>query len=383
MTSCFICGNSLPKPVFVSEGVSSVTSLCVVIQGSTVVRRCAECGHVQTDPLPDLTTYYDQDYRILVASEDEDQLLVLPDGTNVFRTVHQAATLEARVELKPGALVLDYGCAKSSTLRRLLERRKDIQPHVFDVSAIYKPFWDKFVPEDSQAVHDLPDSWQGRFDLVTSFFALEHVEQPREFVRSVHGLLKAGGCLYGIVPNVYSNIADIIVADHVNHFSAPSLRRLLGDAGFTVREIDGESHPGAWIFVAEKVEDASQENVGDELATDARSVREMSAYWGDFGTRVRQFESSVAAGRPAAIYGSGFYGTWIHTCLRDTSVVRCFVDQNPHRQSQSLLGLPIYSPAGIPDDVRVLYVGLNPRSARAILGSVGELAIHGLDCFYP
>ena len=114
-------------------------------------------------------------------------------------------------------------------------------------------------------------------DAVLSFFALEHVTDPRAFVCAVHGLLKEGGAFYFLVPNIFANTADLVVADHVNHFSVQSLQRLLVDAGFTVREISGEAHNSAWVVVAEK-----GEGVGVEAET--KSISQSFMKWQRTGT---------------------------------------------------------------------------------------------------
>jgi len=84
-----------------------------------------------------------------------------------------------------------------------------------------------------------------------------------------------------------------------------------------------------------------------------------------------------------AVYGSGFYGTFIATCLKHPDRVACFLDQNPHRQRQRLLDKPILPPEHLPADISVVYVGLNPRLAHAGIQSV--TAWHGKShhYFYP
>ena len=97
-----------------------------------------------------------------------------------------------------------------------------------------------------------------------------------------------GRCVLFLVPNIFANTADLVVADHVNHFSAQSLQRLLVDAGFNVREINGEAHNSAWVVVAEK-----GEGVGVERKRIiSQSVHEMAAYWNEFGDRVSAIRES-------------------------------------------------------------------------------------------
>ena len=104
----------------------------------------------------------------------------------------------------------------------------------------------------------------------------------------------------------------------------------------------------------------------------------MAAYWNEFGDRVSAFEK--AGSGAAAIYGSGFYGTFIHASLAEPDAVNCFLDQNPHRQKQTLLGKPILAPETLPDSVERLYAGLNPRVARDELAAV---SLPELEVFFP
>ena len=375
MDACCICQSNLGKPVYESLTPVSITSLCQVLDGRTRVWHCELCGHTQTAPLPALEIFYAEDYHILTASEEEDQLYEVRAGQNIFRTQHQIATLFENVDLPVHARVLDYGCGKASTLKGLCGRRDDVMPFVFDVGEQYRPFWNGFVPTDNQAVGELPAKWTGQMDAVLSFFALEHVANPRAFVRDVHGLLKENGVFYFLVPNVFANTADLLVADHVNHFSAQSLHQLLTDAGFNIQKINGDAHNGAWVIVAEK-----GDGIGVEMETESvsQSIRDIAAYWEEFGERVSAFE--MAGSGAAAIYGSGFYGTFIHSSLAQPEAVACFLDQNPHRQQQTLLGKPIMSPEALPETVQRLYVGLNPRVAQTELEAA---PLPELEVFFP
>ena len=376
MNACNICNDPLGAPVYESVRPVSITSLCQVLDGPTRVWHCANCGHTQTAPLPALGKFYAEDYHILTTSEEEDQLYSVRDGKKLFRTEHQVDTLLAKVNLPPKARVLDYGCGKAATLKALYNNRDDVVPHVFDVGNQYRDFWNDFVRAENQTVNEVPEEWAGHFDAVISFFVLEHVAEPKAFVGEAYRLLRDGGTFYFLVPNLFANSADLVVADHVNHFSESSLHRLLSDAGFAVREIDGTAHNSAWVVVVEKT------NVNSKpiLATSVSGkVNAMAEYWGEFGGRVRAFEN--ANDTEAAIYGSGFYGAFIHASLARAESVECFLDQNPHRQKQTLLGKPILAPEALPETVRRLYVGLNPRVARE------ELAVmdwsQELEVFFP
>jgi FlaA1/EpsC-like NDP-sugar epimerase len=130
------------------------------------------------------------------------------------------------------------------------------------------------------------------------------------------------------------------------------------------------------VVVAEKSDSDGIVPVTNSVAD---AVNSMADYWREFGSRVREFEK--ANGGEVAIYGSGFYGTFMHFSLERPEAVACFLDQNPHRQKQTLLEKPILAPEALPETVRRLYVGLNPRVAREAMAALKWP--QELEVFFP
>jgi SAM-dependent methyltransferase len=317
------------------------------------------------DELPDTLGYYETDYRILLDHDDEDQIYEVRDDQIVYRTDHQVSTLLDKLDIREGALLLDYGCAKASTPKRLLAHRGDIQVHLFDVSEMYVPYWDRLVSADRRALHQSPQHWLNRFDIVTSFFALEHIPDPKKIVRNIANLLAEDGVFYGVVPDTFGNVADFIVIDHVNHFTTASLHFLLTSAGFKDISIDAGAHRGALVFTARKQGTPS-------AADDPKEINQRSAalanYWMAMGKRIRTSEHKNSS--RTAIYGSGFYGAFIYSALANPENVACFLDRSPFQQDKKLFGKVIVAPDKLPEDVRALYIGLNPAIARETMAEM-------------
>jgi SAM-dependent methyltransferase len=378
-----VCESPLGDPAYVSPSQLSITSLCGIVAQKTEVFFCRACGHLMTPELGDLAAYYGEDYKILIASEEEDQLYELgPTGEKIYRTDHQLDRLFDKVALAPGARALDWGSAKGAMFRRLGMLRPDLALHLFDVSDMYVPFWRRFSDPARWATFTPPAEWASTFDLVTSFYSLEHIASPRLTAATIASLLVPGGRLYAIVPDTYQNTGDFVVADHVNHFSRWSLARLLADAGLVVLDLDEKAHHSAMVVVAQKPLQPAAAPVVSPPATVAASVAEMAEFWHGFGERVRAHER-LRAGARAAIYGSGFYGTFISSCLAAPEKVTTFIDQNPFRQAQTLLGRPIVSPEALPQEVDLVYVGLNPKLARSELAKIASWRDRPLDIFFP
>jgi 2-polyprenyl-3-methyl-5-hydroxy-6-metoxy-1,4-benzoquinol methylase len=337
--------------------------------------------------MADAASFYESDYDILVNSEEEDQIYeVKSDGTQVYRTAHQVKVLLDKLPLPAGARILDYGCAKSAMTKSLLAQRSDIKPHLFDVSARYIHFWEKFIEPGRCAVHETPSTWQGYFDVVTSFFSMEHMVQPEASLRKMAGMLKPGGALYCIVPNVATNVADFIVLDHVNHFSAPSLAYLLSGAGLVVESIDDTAHRGAFVVVARRVNKAEPMVLPTEFSHDVQDwllrFQGMAAFWSNAAERVRSQEAQLPPDAETAIYGAGFYGAFVVSCLKDPQRVVCHLDQNVYLQGRELNGRPIFLPAQLPVHIQNVWVGLNPAHARQIVSQVDALKSRSMSFLF-
>lgn len=384
---CNVCSEPLSSPIYRSPGDTSITSLSELRPGATEVFLCTHCDHLQTAPLPDLASYYEADYHILTDSDDEDQIYQVRGGQTIYRVPHQVDTLLEKVTVKSGANILDCGCAKGASAKRLASQRPDLAVHLFDVSHRYVSFWQKFSDSAHWATHALPSEWTARFDLIYSMYVAEHVAQPVDFAASLANCLKPGGVLYWLIPNVETNPADLIVADHVNHFSAWSLAATMQRAGLELVDIDAQSHEGGLIAVARRpaapaapcLAHANPGTIPELISTaiDAGTrpqwrseMQRLSDHWTNLVDRVRQTEAQLAAHQPIAIYGAGFYGTFIASCLAQPERIQCFFDQNPYLAGKSLHGRPIRSPLTLSDEIDTVFVGLNPRRARQIISEI-------------
>src|SRR5262245_276659 len=179
MLQCNICGTILNQPIYTSTNHISIDSQGKLFQGDTKVFFCDRCGHLQTMELEDVAKYYSEDYNFLIDDEEEDQIYQVVNGQRIYRTDHQLAILQEKIQFTPQARILDYGCGKGALLRRLHFLRPDLIPHMFDVSEVYVPFWEKFAEPERWSVYAPKSEWANYFDIILSFFALEHVPNPK------------------------------------------------------------------------------------------------------------------------------------------------------------------------------------------------------------
>jgi len=190
---------------------------------------------------------------------------------------------------------------------------------------------------------------------------------------------------YFIVPNVYRNIADFVVADHVNHFSEASARVLLERNGFADVQVDGEAHDAAFVVTARNTVRQSAHAAlpsADEVANLHSQALGMSEFWKGIVGKIRAFEGGLPSRAVPEIYGAGFYANFIALSLKHPERICAFVDQNPHLQGTTLRDRPVIAPDALPPDVTHVLVGLNPRIARASIQSIAAWSGRPLEFLY-
>ena len=352
MTVCRICRATLNTPVYVRNG-PALTSICTILDVDTVVYLCENCGHVQTNEFSSVETYYDTEYKISMQSDEHDQLYDVVNGKPVYRTEKQTVILQD-IGIPTGAKILDYGAAKGETLARLYKRRPDIYPYLFDVSDDYKNHWGRHFPESKHATYQTPMEWNNYFDLITAHFVLEHVEDPVGIINNMCELLAPKGRIFFTVPDPIGNPGDLLVVDHLSHFTINSIVTLLQRSGLSSQSISQDVFRGAHTVVAVEKHNG---NVYDQHQDDLRKIKNYLESWARILNKLeRQVKSN--AGKKTVIYGAGFYGALIAS--RMPSKPFCFLDRNPHLQGQQNMGCPVFSPSDCVEDVEIVYVGLNP-----------------------
>ncbi len=383
MIKSALTGKTLPEPIYKSVNNKSITSLSRVNETPAVVYFEKEIGHLQTQEPESVEQYYDEQYDLYNQSDEEDILYKTEGDKKIYRQQHQIETLLAKTDIKAGTKILDYGCAKGTVMKRLLERRSDIKAHLFDVSKMYEHLWQKIVGADQYSSYQTKKEWEGQMDIVTSFFAFEHMTDPVKELLSIRKLLKEGGLVYLIVPNVFDNTADFIVSDHTHHYSQVSLRYILTKAGFEVQEVDPSSHFGAYIAIGKKSKSDTLEMTAkpEELSKIKQDCLEIADYWIKLQDRITDFEKKAGEAK-AAIYGAGVYGNFIATSLKDLSKVECFIDQNDLLRNEKILGKPVFAPKDLPKGITHVYVGLNPKIAQKVIGEITAWKDKGLSFLF-
>jgi 2-polyprenyl-3-methyl-5-hydroxy-6-metoxy-1,4-benzoquinol methylase len=120
-----------------------------------------------------------------------------------------------------------------------------------------------------------------RFDAVTFWAVMEHLVDPKRFLAKATMLLKPGGHCFVLVPNLRSLAVRLlgakyryIIPDHVNYFTAATLRRFAATESSLEIVEQGSSHFNPLVIV--KDFRSEEQRVPDEER--ARLLKRTTAY---------------------------------------------------------------------------------------------------------
>src|SRR5882672_574777 len=362
--SCIFCGAAglWEFPQFAE--MPRVTSDCRPFPGGGRLFLCRHCSLVQKVPdqrwMDEIASIY-ASYEMYRQADGAEQS-VLDPATNRFelRSNLIVRYLESRLGLPAGTSVLDVGCGTGVTLEALAR--------VPNAQRLFGLEFDERNLARLSRIRGFDRLFRGalaaiprRFDLVTLVHALEHFPRPAQALQDAAGKLEEGGALFVQVVDSPRNPFDLVIADHMGHFSASTLRTVAQDQGLEVSIVDANLVRRELAMIARNRPAGAAAPVAvvvpDDFEFAARNLRWLQAV-------LR--ESAEAASRYPhfGLFGSSIAATWLADALGDR--VEFFVDEDPARIGHHHLDRPIYAPRDVPSGAGT-YVGMAPLSASAVM----------------
>lgn len=192
-------GRIVACPVCEAEGFRKVSGIDRRFKRLPTVM-CLNCGLLYTNPMPtdeELGTYYAKYYRF-----DYQMAVGTPKPKHVAkRQVEVAHRFDALAGLlKPGAAVLDFGCGSGEFVSRMLDGGYDA--HGFEPGEAYGSYAQARLGERIRIGRWQDVAYDGKFDLVTCFHVVEHLNTPVAALERIAGWLAPGGKAYIEVPDL-------------------------------------------------------------------------------------------------------------------------------------------------------------------------------------
>ena len=364
---CVICKSTSLEELSGYARLPRVTSDCKPWPSGGRLFVCETCGAIQKTPdatwLDEIRRIY-KAYQIYHLSDGAEQVIFSQDGTPTPRSRTIVDFVVSNLSHRETGHLIDLGCGNGSALANF---SRALPGWKFDGSELS----DQVLPR----LREIPGfetlhtgTINKTYDVVSMIHSLEHMVSPGDTLAQAAALTRADGTVFVEVPDVETSPFDILVADHLTHFTRDTLGYLAGCASLDVavlrntllrKEITLLAHRGA--KTAAKLEPLS-----------GRAIATQTLRW-------LEDVADAAAAASAETSGIGIFGTsisamWLFGLLRDK--VEFFVDEDASRVGQAFQGRPIVAPADAPASGRVFVPLVTPIAKRVAARLAGGPATY-------
>jgi 2-polyprenyl-3-methyl-5-hydroxy-6-metoxy-1,4-benzoquinol methylase len=344
---CLICGEDTLELVPGFEAFPRVTSDCRPWPPGGRMSVCHGCGAIQKIPdekwTQEIGKIYAQ-YDIYHQSAGIEHAIFLSDGTALPRS---RVLIDFVVEkgcwnIVEGALI-DIGCGNGVALENFSKALPRWALDGFELS-------DK-VLNNLKAIPGFRRLYTGsiteilaRYNLVSAIHALEHFPMPHQGLQDMMSLQNPEGQLLIEVPNIETSPFDLIVADHLLHFTTETLGYVVARAGLEVDVLSNKVLRKELTFLGHRGSSSRLDSDPDK----GKAIVHKAVGW--LAEILK--EVKVASAAPHfGLFGSSIASQWLYGALG--SRVKFFVDEDVNRMGHSINGIPIISPDQVSEGATV------------------------------
>lgn len=372
---CLICEEHRLLLVQEFSALPRITSDCRVFASGGALAVCENCATVQKIPnarwLSEIEAIY-RDYAAYSLAGGEEQLVLDPrSGQPRKRSEVLMQALQNTGEMTGIARAMDIGCGHGVTLMAMAKVFPDWELFGYELDESKRDVLERISGFRHLYTGDI-SKIDGTFDFICMIHSLEHFVDPLKTLRSLSRIADCGGRLFIEVCNVEENPFDLLVADHLTHFSPVTLAFAANQAGYTVSRVtNGWVRKEVSLLAAKSEEDNLHVMLPPLAGKETYEKIAASVSW--LVALISAANSSAREASSFGIFGTSIAGTWLATALGDR--VEFFVDEDPNRIGRQYMGKPVVAPQSVARDSAV-FVALAPTLAEAIRDRLSPLALN-------
>lgn len=360
---CPICSSLKLHSFDIFSSLKRVTSDAKTWPAGGELLLCNTCGLVQkainNKLLEEIKLIY-SNYEIYHQSEGQEQAVFNPTGSPQKRSEVIANFIyESQFFHNDKKCVLDYGCGNGEFLNAFGKIYPDFSLHGLDLSNKYKLQLES-IPNFT-ALYNPESLLEKKFDFIALIHTLEHLTNPVDTLRLIRSYLKPEGHIFVQVPNVQETPFDILIADHLWHFSPKSLTNILIQAGFTIIAVNTK-------IVSKEISICAVPNF-DALHNapnldDSKDIKRLIHQYIEFNLKLIADTEQIQKQGEFGIFGTSISATWLYNYFNN---VDFFIDEDPNRIGKLHFNKPIYSPQSMYGKKTPIAIPLPPSIASQII----------------
>jgi 2-polyprenyl-3-methyl-5-hydroxy-6-metoxy-1,4-benzoquinol methylase len=335
-----------------------ITSNCRPFPRGGHLGVCQECGIIQKP----LTNKFKKEvnelygtYKTYIIDNLETKFLF--SGNLMERSKIVLEIIRKEIQLPKRGKHLDFGCGDGALLRTFTKELPDWDKYGYDVS---ENEGDKI-----KSINGVKKFFCGElaeilesFDMITAVHSVEHMDNPSFIVEILKTRLNENGGGRGVivVPNIEKSPFDLLISDHLTHFSSKALSNLFHE--FSVKILKNVFPKELFCIVG------NERNIKNKYCIDPLASIE---YVNKSLNLIDQFRlESVEIARNSknfGIFGVSNISTWLFSEMNE--YVNFFVDEDKDRIWKKYMGKMILPPESIPENA-VVFIPFSRELAAGI-----------------
>ncbi|MEV5961606.1 class I SAM-dependent methyltransferase [Kribbella sp. NPDC051952] len=248
MASCILCGET---GAFRPRGA----------KGGYSIEECPACGLVQLVPTPTAETlralyegdtYFDGEAGTGYSEYEDQEQEYLATFREDVRRIRQYI---------PSGRILEVGCGYGYFLQAALDAGYDaygidLSPAAVKWAAMRHPG-----RVFRGLLEEVPEIQDQQYDVIFGSHLIEHLTDPGDLLATASRLLKPGGLMVLVTPNIKSLLSRVSgsrwvsfkIPEHVSYYDPGTITTLLNRNGYTVRTVDSAYQYYALPFISTRV----------------------------------------------------------------------------------------------------------------------------------
>jgi len=330
---------------------------------------CSNCGLIQKTMDADLQAELDAIYKTYYPYKNDQEPLIFSSDVRKSRSQEICAEIDRFLDLGNTGKHIDIGCGTGEFLTVFCAVKPRWTSFGFDLNKNYVTQIETICgPETflSGSLNDLPEG----IDLITLNYVLEHISDPAETLDLLSRKLSPTGTIVLIVPDIARNPYDLVVADHLSHYSNRTLSLqssnllIVGSQQFLRKELIlyGRRNDGMG-----EVAKSSTDVLNAKACNYVRYLIEVRASALESASRYPEF----------GIFGTAIAGSWLGSELCGVDFV--FVDEDSRKWGTRHLNRPVVAPADMSPEA-CIFVPADIAQEQEMIGRITEASGARVTC---
>jgi len=343
---CIVC-NSKKILIYSNSSIyAQVSSDCKPVNESCVLLECMNCSFVfkKIDKvfISTINKIY-SNYDVYYQGGGSEQIVFSEKyKCHMKRSDIISKSLNLMSVLPNNGCLIDIGCGNGSFLRSFgsifndwnlygLELENKHEKEISSIANFKKLFVGR------------AEKLDGVYDLISLIHTLEHIMSPLSTLINLSKNLKKGGFLFIQVPDSEENPFDLIIADHVSHFSKHTLTSLLTKAGYEIIFIEKN-----WILKELCCLCIYTGISHEDYSFDENNFSFLNKNINYISNIQKKVDIIAHSNNDFGVFGTSIASSWLSTLYYDK--INFYLDEDDERCNRLFFNKPVFKPQNAPLD---------------------------------